>query len=65
MTAKPPAGEKCRRCQGRKWIVLLVSRSTCPDCDGTGVAGGKRSEEDDEEDDDEGDTGEWPLDPRV
>lgn len=29
---------KCRTCKGAGWIVLLTSRSECPDCDGSGIS---------------------------
>jgi len=58
----PP--KRCPACQGRGWIVLLVSRSKCDRCNGTGI----KSERFDVEEgtperfDDEGDTGSWPRD---
>lgn len=39
--ASPDEGSKkdpkCPICKGAGWIVLLISRSECTDCDGTGV----------------------------
>ena len=44
---------RCRTCKGG-WIVLLTSRSVCPDCEGSGIiAGNFDSEEEGLEFDDE------------
>ena len=40
---------KCPACKGRGWIVLLVTRSKCPDCGGSGIKD-ERAEDDDDED---------------
>jgi len=51
----------CPVCQGRGWIVLLVSRSPCEDCQGSGISSDKFDFEENAlnrfEDDD--DTGSW------
>jgi DnaJ-class molecular chaperone len=28
---------KCTACQGRGWVVLLIHRHPCKDCNGTGI----------------------------
>ena len=38
-------GGKCPTCNGKGWIVLLVSRDRCPDCHGSGHVGGRFDED--------------------
>ena len=32
---------KCRACRGTGRITLLISRTKCPDCEGTGISSGR------------------------
>lgn len=50
-------GRKCPTCNGKGWIVLLVTRERCPECDGSGRLEGRFDGDDDDlEFDDEHDT---------
>lgn len=37
--------DRCPECRGRGWIVLLVHRSECSECSGTGIVAGRFDDE--------------------
>jgi hypothetical protein len=44
---------ECPGCKGKGWVLLLVTRQKCPDCDGSGIIGGRFGGDADLEFDDE------------